>query len=374
MKKKKIEQANIIAGEKTVDREIQKATDAVIAACGKRTVVSEAEVISIARANHIVDRRDLVEVMGCVEDSGIEITVEIEVETEDAPELSGIRLYFKDISKHRLLTRDEEIELAKKSRAGDKEAFNRLVSSNLRLVIPVAKRYTFKADFLDLIQAGNEGLMKAASGFDPRRGCKFSTYATWWIRQAIVRSISDTCGSIRIPAYIYEEVGPKMQRYISKFEEETGRKPSIKEISEEFGMNEETVSSFFVVNSGIESLDRTIRTEDSSQETTLASIIADKRNDEDEVMRRCMRRDIIEVFENVLDERETAVVLLYYGVLDLDDEKKGKSSDGGATLSAIGRSMGLTRERIRQIKKEAMEKLESNPLVAQRLYSWIAAA
>lgn len=269
-----------------------------------------------------------------------------------------VRMYLKEIGKVPLLSGDEEIELAKKMDEGDEEAKKRLCEANLRLVVSIAKRYVGRGMlFLDLIQEGNLGLIKAVDKFDWKKGYKFSTYATWWIRQAITRSIADQARTIRIPVHMVETIN-KLIRVSRQLLQEYGREPSPKEISEKMDMSEDKVREILKIAQEPVSLETPIGEEEDSH---LGDFIPD---DEipapaDAAASAMLKEQLNEVLDT-LTEREQKVLRLRFGL-----------EDGRArTLEEVGKRFNVTRERIRQIETKALRKLK-HPSRSKKLKDYL---
>ena len=256
-----------------------------------------------------------------------------------------VRMYLKEIGRVPLLTAEEEVELAKRIEQGDEEARRKLAEANLRLVVSIAKRYVGRGMlFLDLIQEGNLGLLKAVEKFDYRKGFKFSTYATWWIRQAITRAIADQARTIRIPVHMIETIN-KLNRISRQMLQEMGREPTPAEIAERMGMTEERVREIMKIAQEPVSLETPIGEEEDSH---LGDFIEDQ--DAPAPAEAASFTMLKEQLEDVLDSltpREEKVLRLRFG---LDDGR-------ARTLEEVGQEFGVTRERIRQIEAKALRKL-----------------
>lgn len=270
-----------------------------------------------------------------------------------------VKMYLKEIGRVDLLKPDEEIEIAKRVEAGDQEAKKMLISANLRLVVSIAKKYTGRGMlFLDLIQEGNMGLIKAVEKFDYRKGFKFSTYATWWIRQAITRAIADQARTIRIPVHMVETIN-KMTRVQRQLVQELGRDPSAEEIANRMGnLTEEKVRDIQRIAMEPVSLETPIGEEDDSH---LGDFIEDKDAlSPDQYANNQLLKDEIDLVLKSLTEREEKVLRLRFGLED------GRTR----TLEEVGREFDVTRERIRQIEAKALRKLK-NPAKCKRLKEFL---
>ena len=256
-----------------------------------------------------------------------------------------VRMYLKEIGRVSLLTADEEVALALKIEQGDQEAKQRLAEANLRLVVSIAKRYVGRGmQFLDLIQEGNMGLMKAVEKFDYRKGFKFSTYATWWIRQAITRAIADQARTIRIPVHMVETIN-KLIRIQRQLLQDLGREPTPEEIGAEMDMPTEKVREILKIAQEPVSLETPIGEEDDSH---LGDFIEDQdaTSPEDHASYELLKEQLESVLDTLTD-REDNVLRLRFG---LDDGRT-------RTLEEVGKVFGVTRERIRQIEAKALRKL-----------------
>lgn len=282
-----------------------------------------------------------------------------EVSADDAINIADpVRLYLKGIGKVSLLTAEQEVELAKRIEAGDKEAKKELSEANLRLVVSIAKRYVGKGmQFLDLIQEGNLGLLKAVDKFDYTKGYKFSTYATWWIRQAISRAIADQGRTIRIPVHMVETIN-KMVRTERMLVQELGRDPSNAEIAARMNISEEKVVEIKKIAQEPVSLETPIGEEDDSH---LGDFIPDEDAlaPEDVASYMLLREQLFEVLDT-LTEREAKVLKLRFGL----EESRPR------TLEEVGDIFKVTRERIRQIEAKALRKLR-HPTRSKKLKDYL---
>ena len=278
--------------------------------------------------------------IGKDEEAGLELTVPEGVSLDDP-----VRMYLKEIGRVPLLTAEEEVDLARRMEAGDDTARRRLEEANLRLVVSIAKRYVGRGMlFLDLIQEGNLGLLKAVEKFDYSKGYKFSTYATWWIRQAITRAIADQARTIRIPVHMVETIN-KLVRVSRRLLQELGRDATAEEIAKEMGLSVARVREIMKVAQEPVSLETPIGEEEDSH---LGDFIEDEAAPDpaDAASMMLLKEQISEVL-NTLAPREAEVLRLRFGLED------GRSR----TLEEVGQSFGVTRERIRQIEAKALRKL-----------------
>ena len=265
--------------------------------------------------------------------------------TKDLTINDPVRMYLKEIGQIKLLTMDEELDLAERIQNGDEQAKNILAEANLRLVVSIAKRYVGRGMlFLDLIQEGNIGLMKSVEKFDVSKGYKFSTYATWWIRQAITRAIADQARTIRVPVHMVETIN-KLARIQRQLTLELNREPTEEELAKKMNVSVENIREIYKISQEPVSLETPIGEEDDSH---LGDFIKDERNlsPEEYATNEMLKDEIAEVLET-LTEREEKVIRLRFGLED------GKSR----TLEEVGQLFGVTRERIRQIEAKALRKL-----------------
>ena len=316
------------------------------------------KVYEYLEANHIDVLRvsgdgDGIEELDDVDDSDIVLTDEDDVDMEkiDLSVPDGIsiedpvRMYLKEIGKVPLLSADEEVELAKRMAEGDEDAKKRLAEANLRLVVSIAKRYVGRGMlFLDLIQEGNLGLIKAVEKFDYHKGFKFSTYATWWIRQAITRAIADQARTIRIPVHMVETIN-KLIRVSRQLLQELGREPTPEEIAAELDMPVERVREILKISQEPVSLETPIGEEEDSH---LGDFIQDDNVPVPaEAAAQTLLKEQLDEVLDTLTEREQKVLRLRFGM-----------DDGRArTLEEVGKEFDVTRERIRQIEAKALRKL-----------------
>jgi RNA polymerase primary sigma factor len=292
----------------------------------------------------IVDAREkMIWGEGAETDLGLEAFDDISELADDS-----VRMYLREIGRIPLLTWDEEVELAKKVEKGDKQAKKRLAEANMRLVVSIAKRYIGRGlDLLDLIQEGNSGLIRAVEKFDYTRGYKFSTYATWWIRQAITRAIADQARTIRIPVHMVETIN-KLIRTERKLVQELGREPLPEEIAVEMGIDVDKVNHILKIKQEPVSIESPIGEEEDSR---LADFIEDRDSvsPDEAATYQLLKEHINEVLE-LLTPREQRILKMRFGL------DSGRSH----TLEETGQEFGVTRERIRQIESKALLKLKKH--------------
>ena len=354
----------------------------LLAMAKKKKNVLEYQEISDHFADLHLEEEQMDEILDALEKSGIDVLRitddddipdeelllsdedEVDMENLDLSIPDGIsiedpvRMYLKEIGKVPLLSAEEEIELAKRMENGDQEAKKRLAEANLRLVVSIAKRYVGRGMlFLDLIQEGNLGLSKAVEKFDYRKGYKFSTYATWWIRQAITRAIADQARTIRIPVHMVETIN-KLIRVSRQLLQELGREPTPEEISEEMGMPVDRVREILKISQEPVSLETPIGEEEDSH---LGDFIQDDNVPvpAEAASFTLLREQLVEVL-GTLTEREQKVLRLRFG---LDDGR-------ARTLEEVGKEFNVTRERIRQIEAKALRKLR-HPSRSRKLKDYL---
>jgi RNA polymerase primary sigma factor len=265
------------------------------------------------------------------------------------PSLDSLRLYLREIGKVSLLTADQEVYLAKRIERGDMSAKTQMIEANLRLVVSIAKSYLGRGlSFLDLIQEGSLGLIRAVEKFDYRKGYKFSTYATWWIRQAVTRAIADKARTIRIPVHMVEKLN-KVVHIERQLVQRLGREPRPDEIAEELEMTTEEVREILRMSQLPVSLEKPIGEEEESE---LGDFVEDESAESPfDTATLSLRREDVEHALSALPERERQVIELRFGL----------SGSQPCTLEEVGRAFGVTRERIRQIENNTLKKLESLP-------------
>ncbi len=273
----------------------------------------------------------------------------------------SVRLYLHEIGKIPLLKPDEEMELAYKIVAGDKKAKDKMAEANMRLVVSIAKRYSGRGlDFLDLIQEGNTGLLRAVEKFDPDKGFKFSTYATWWIRQAITRAIADQARTIRIPVHMVETIN-KLLRTQRRMTQKLNREPTIEELSKELNLEIPKIEYIMKIKQDISSLDAGVGRDGEEEDSVLGDFIEDEDSvtPEESATSQLLKEQILEVLGS-LSDREQKIIKMRFGL------------DGGKshTLEEVGQEFAVTRERIRQIEAKALTKLRRHK-DAKKLHEYL---
>ena len=287
-----------------------------------------------------------------------EVVIEDQSYLDDIAD-DSVRLYLREIGKIPLLNSEQELALAQRVVAGDKEAKDQMAEANMRLVVSIAKRYVGRGlDLLDLIQEGNTGLLRAVEKFDPDKGFKFSTYATWWIRQAITRAIADQARTIRIPVHMVETIN-KLLRTQRRLTQDLNREPSNEEIAKEMEIDVAKVEHIMKIKQDISSLDASIR--DDEEESVLADFIEDEDTitPEESATGQLLKEQVKDML-GALTEREQKILKLRFGLED------GKQH----TLEEVGQEFSVTRERIRQIEAKALAKLRKHK-DARKLHDYI---
>ena len=306
------------------------------------------------------------------EDDDFDPTLIDEEESEDLDSLTtgqylddvsddSVRLYLREIGKIPLLSAEEEMDLARRIVEGDKKAKDKMAEANMRLVVSIAKRYSGRGlDFLDLIQEGNTGLLRAVEKFDPDKGFKFSTYATWWIRQAITRAIADQARTIRIPVHMVETIN-KLLRTQRRMTQELNREPTIEELSKELDREPEKIEYVIKIKQDISSLDAGVGRDGEDDDSVLQDFIVDEDtvSPEDSASNQLLKEQVQEILSS-LSDREQKIVRMRFG---LDNGKNH-------TLEEVGQEFAVTRERIRQIEAKALAKLRKHK-DAKKLYEYL---
>ncbi len=359
--------------EKRQKLDVQKTLDTLIAKAGNQKLLSAKELVDTLEAIHATDEQthliydeieacgiridasEVSELLQTVDepDPSQEDLLSIEEESiEDSDNLSDglntndpVRMYLKEIGNVAMLTPEGEIELARRVRHGDEDAFSKMVEANLRLVVSIAKKFVGRGmAFLDLIQEGNLGLIKAVRKYDPEKGFKFSTYATWWIRQRISRSIADNSRTIRIPVHMVDQMN-RLSRATHKLVQELGREPSAQELYEATGYSVEKITEFRQMAQEPISLQAPVGDEEDSR---LGDFISGSKDQEPAtVVDNIMMREQIATMLKSLSPRSELVIRLRYGL-----------EDGRAyTLEEIGAMLGITRERVRQLEATTLRQL-----------------
>ena len=319
--------------------------------------VLEIDPIDIPLAN--IDGPDPNELLDEEEDD--EDTINSGQYFDDASD-DSVRLYLREIGKIPLLSSEEELALAKRVIDGDKRAKDKMAEANMRLVVSIAKRYSGRGlDFLDLIQEGNTGLLRAVEKFDPDKGFKFSTYATWWIRQAITRAIADQARTIRIPVHMVETIN-KLLRTQRRMTQELNREPTIEELATELEMEPAKVEYVIKIKQDITSLDAGVGRDGEDEDSVLGDFIedGDSATPEESATSQLLKEQVQSVL-STLSDREQKIVKMRFGL------ENGKSH----TLEEVGREFAVTRERIRQIEAKALAKLRKHK-DAKKLHEYLS--
>jgi len=273
----------------------------------------------------------------------------------------SVRLYLREIGKIPLLNSEDELALAQRVVAGDRKAKDKMAEANMRLVVSIAKRYSGRGlDFLDLIQEGNTGLLRAVEKFDPDKGFKFSTYATWWIRQAITRAIADQARTIRIPVHMVETIN-KLLRTQRRMTQELNREPTIEELAKELEMEPAKVEYVIKIKQDITSLDAGVGRDGDDEDSVLGDFIEDgDSTTPEESATAQLLKEQVQAILSTLSDREQKIVKMRFGL------ENGKSH----TLEEVGREFAVTRERIRQIEAKALAKLRKHK-DAKKLHEYL---
>ena len=372
MMQKIIERAQSKKAQKKVEEEVafsepvQKAFEKLSSLAQKKGSINEDDIFNVLNRLN-VSGEDIMAFTERLQKKGIKIIKDLDVNEVVKDDLNDIitwgddpvKTYLKDIGREELLTPEEEHELAVKASQGDEYAKMKLCATNLRLVVSVAKRYVNRTSmsFLDLIQEGNIGLIKTIDKFDPNRGFRFSTYATWWIRQAITRAIADQARTIRVPVHMVETIN-RYKRTVRNLMQKLGREPTTDEIAEEMGLSVSKILEIQRVGQDTISIEAPIGEEDDSK---MGDIIEDEsaRSPMDYASQSLLREQILLVIET-LTPREQEVIRQRYGLMD------GRPK----TLEEVGLQFHVTRERIRQIEAKALRKLK-NPSRAKKLAEFV---
>lgn len=333
--------------------DLQKDIEELVVYAKKEGIVTEEE-IAQKLVKHELSPEEIDVIKKRLEEEGVKVQVEQEekITDEDLKEIMSyvkvddpVKIYLKDIGQVELLTPEQEVELAKRILTGDERAKKELCERNLKLVVSIAKRYLNRnMQFLDLIQEGNLGLIKAVDKFDYTKGFRFSTYATWWIRQSITRAIADQARTIRVPVHMVETIN-KLSRVSKQLMQELGRDPNNAEIAERMGISEAKVNEIIRISQDPLSLESPVGEEDESK---IGDFLEDEsmKSPTENATQDILRLQLLQVIET-LTPREQKVIRLRYG---LDDNHP-------RTLEEVGKEFNVTRERIRQIEAKALRKL-----------------
>lgn len=333
--------------------DLQKDIEELVVYAKKEGIVTEEE-IAQKLVKHELSPEEIDVIKKRLEEEGVKVQEEQEekITDEDLKEIMSyvkvddpVKMYLKDIGQVELLTPEQEVELAKRILTGDERAKKELCERNLKLVVSIAKRYLNRnMQFLDLIQEGNLGLIKAVDKFDYTKGFRFSTYATWWIRQSITRAIADQARTIRVPVHMVETIN-KLSRVSKQLMQELGRDPNNAEIAERMGISEAKVNEIIRISQDPLSLESPVGEEDESK---IGDFLEDEsmKSPTENATQDILRLQLLQVIET-LTPREQKVIRLRYG---LDDNHP-------RTLEEVGKEFNVTRERIRQIEAKALRKL-----------------
>ena len=361
---------NDAAKDKTADKDLEQAKKKLITKARKDGKIDQRDIFEIiADTPENIDALDTfyselaeegIDIVEATEPNTDDFTAEWVPEDDEEVKIDepiylddvaddSVRLYLREIGKIPLLKPDEELALAYRVKAGEKKAKDKMAEANMRLVVSIAKRYVGRGlDLLDLIQEGNTGLLRAVEKFDPDKGFKFSTYATWWIRQAITRAIADQARTVRIPVHMVETIN-KLLRTQRRLTQELNREPTNEEIAQAMEIEVEKVEHIMKIKQDISSLDASVR--DDEEDSVLGDFIEDEDtiSPEESATGQLLKEHVKDML-GALSEREQKILKLRFGLED------GRSH----TLEEVGQEFNVTRERIRQIEAKALAKLRKH--------------
>ena len=314
-------------------------------------ILNEDGIVDATLGIHDLDEPDLRDLEGEEEEDFSDEDILTGNYTDDISD-DSVRMYLREIGKIPLLSSEEEAELAKRAMEGDRKAKDKMAEANMRLVVSIAKRYSGRGlELLDLIQEGNTGLLRAVDKFDPEKGFKFSTYATWWIRQAITRAIADQARTIRIPVHMVETIN-KLMRTQRRLTQELNREPTNEELAKEMDMDADKIEYILKIKQDITSLDAGIgRDGEDGEDSTLGDFIDDEdtASPEESAAGQLLKEQVREILSS-LSDREQKIIEMRFGL-------NGTKSH---TLEEVGLEFAVTRERIRQIEAKALMKLRKH--------------
>lgn len=314
-------------------------------------ILNEDGIVDATLGIHDLDEPDLRDLEGEEEEDFSDEDILTGNYTDDISD-DSVRMYLREIGKIPLLSIEEESELAKRAMEGDRKAKDKMAEANMRLVVSIAKRYSGRGlELLDLIQEGNTGLLRAVDKFDPEKGFKFSTYATWWIRQAITRAIADQARTIRIPVHMVETIN-KLMRTQRRLTQELNREPTNEELAKEMDMDADKIEYILKIKQDITSLDAGIgRDGEDGEDSTLGDFIEDEdtASPEESAAGQLLKEQVREILSS-LSDREQKIIEMRFGL-------NGTKSH---TLEEVGLEFAVTRERIRQIEAKALMKLRKH--------------
>ncbi len=314
-------------------------------------ILNEDGIVDATLGIHDLDEPDLRDLEGEEEEDFSDEDILTGNYTDDISD-DSVRMYLREIGKIPLLSSEEEAELAKRAMEGDRKAKDKMAEANMRLVVSIAKRYSGRGlELLDLIQEGNTGLLRAVDKFDPEKGFKFSTYATWWIRQAITRAIADQARTIRIPVHMVETIN-KLMRTQRRLTQELNREPTNEELAKEMDMDADKIEYILKIKQDITSLDAGIgRDGEDGEDSTLGDFIEDEdtASPEESAAGQLLKEQVREILSS-LSDREQKIIEMRFGL-------NGTKSH---TLEEVGLEFAVTRERIRQIEAKALMKLRKH--------------